>query len=439
MLNAVNELMWGPGTLALLLGTGVFLTLRMRLLPWRRLGFALRSALGREARQPGKDGVSPFSALMTALAASIGTGNIVGVATALVAGGPGALVWMELSALFGMATIFAESFLAVRYRRRDPQGQWVGGPMYVLEAVFGRRNGRLLGTVFARFTGINMSMCVLLMFLYMGAKPVECIAAMLMFNVFTYFTVYSQLHVMKIKSFTFFPGVRLAIPILITIALAALNPFIGIVFFVFTFLMEIFAKIYKEMDAKSRPTKGKIGQMVVIAAILVTIGAAIVQFIPENYYYIVGGVTILIYAFVMWRTGDRRKGTAWWDKMLYASTFLTGLSGIDGTDWLTAMRRNPESVLSKCYPIVINGAMIIGLLASYAMYQYFSLGALFATIGSAVGIRLFGLYEHKEKGSFSYLTLGIAVLAALVFMIIQPVPTGFPVVPMADQTGFFDF
>ena len=134
---------------------------------------------------------------------------------------------------------------------------------------------------------------------------------MLMFNVFTYFTVYSQLHVMKIKSFTFFPGVRLAIPILITIALAALNPFIGIVFFVFTFLMEIFAKIYKEMDAKSRPTKGKIGQMVVIAAVLVTIGTALVQFVPENYYYIIGGVTILIYAFVMWRTGDRRKGTAW--------------------------------------------------------------------------------------------------------------------------------
>ena len=151
MLNAVNELLWGPGTLALLLGTGVFLTLRMRLLPWRRLGFALRSALGREARQPGKDGVSPFSALMTALAASIGTGNIVGVATALVAGGPGALVWMELSALFGMATIFAESFLAVRYRRRDPQGQWVGGPMYVLEAAFGRRNGGTLAAVFALF------------------------------------------------------------------------------------------------------------------------------------------------------------------------------------------------------------------------------------------------------------------------------------------------
>ncbi|MGN0948765.1 MAG: hypothetical protein ACI4NR_07760 [Megasphaera sp.] len=297
----------------------------------------------------------------------------------------------------------------------------------------------LLGTVFARFTGINMSMCVLLMFLYMGAKPVECIAAMLMFNVFTYFTVYSQLHVMKIKSFTFFPGVRLAIPILITIALAAISPFIGIVFFVFTFLMEIFAKIYKEMDIKSRPTKGKIGQMVVIAGILTTIGTALVQFVPENYYYIVAGVAILVYCFVMWRSSDRRKGLALWDKLLYASTFVTGLSGIDATDWIHAQHRNPESVLSRCYPIVINSAMIIALLALYAMYQYFSLGALFATIGSAVGIRLFGLYGHSDKGSFSYLTLGIAVLAALVFMIIQPVPTGFPVVPMADDTGFFNF
>lgn len=115
----------------------------------------------------------------------------------------------------------------------------------------------LLGTVFARFTGINMSMCVLLMFLYMGAKPVECIAAMLMFNVFTYFTVYSQLHIMKIKSFTFFPGVRLAIPILITIALAALNPFIGIVFFVFTFLMESSPRFTRKWMPRRVRRRGK--------------------------------------------------------------------------------------------------------------------------------------------------------------------------------------
>lgn len=150
MLKILNDLLWGPGTLTLLLGTGLLLSIRMRFLPWRRLPFALGSALGREARQEGAGGVSPFSALMTTLAATIGTGNIVGVATALVAGGPGALVWMELSALLGMATTFAESYLAVKHRRRS-RGEWVGGPMYVMEAVFGPRFGGVLGTLYALF------------------------------------------------------------------------------------------------------------------------------------------------------------------------------------------------------------------------------------------------------------------------------------------------
>jgi len=151
MLHTLNDLLWGPGTLGLLLGTGLFLTFRMRFLPWRRLGYALRSALGRDARTAKCSGVSPFSALMTTLAATMGTGNIVGVATALVAGGPGALIWMELSALVGMATIFSESFLSVKYRRKDPNGEWMGGPMYVMESAFGKQFGSILGSLFALF------------------------------------------------------------------------------------------------------------------------------------------------------------------------------------------------------------------------------------------------------------------------------------------------
>ena len=151
MLNTINDLLWGPGTLTLLLGTGVFLTLRMHFLPWRRLGYALRCALGPESRRKGKDGVSPFSALMTTLAATIGTGNLIGVATALAAGGPGALVWMELSALTGMATTFSESLLAVKYRRKNHRGRWAGGPMYVMEAAFGQHWGTALGSLFALF------------------------------------------------------------------------------------------------------------------------------------------------------------------------------------------------------------------------------------------------------------------------------------------------
>ena len=150
MLKTVNEILWGPGTLALLLGTGVFLLFRTSFLPWKNLRFALRCALGRDAHRSGRHGVSPFSALMTSLAATLGTGNIVGVATALVAGGPGALVWMELSALLGLGTIFSESLLAVKYRRKNRAGHWVGGPMYVMEARLGPM-GRGMGRLFACF------------------------------------------------------------------------------------------------------------------------------------------------------------------------------------------------------------------------------------------------------------------------------------------------
>lgn len=150
-LRDAERMLWGPGTLALLLGTGLFLTVRTRFLPWRNLGWALRSALGREARRSGGgDGVSPFSALMTSLSATIGTGNIVGVATALVAGGPGALVWMEISALTGLAAKYAECMLAVKFRQRDGQGNWRGGPMYVMRAALGAP-GAVLGGVFALF------------------------------------------------------------------------------------------------------------------------------------------------------------------------------------------------------------------------------------------------------------------------------------------------
>nr|WP_326126380.1 amino acid carrier protein [uncultured Oscillibacter sp.] len=150
---AADDVLWGPGTLALLVGTGAFLTLRTRFLPWRNLGYAIRAALGREARVKGRDGdVTPFASLMTALAATIGTGNIVGVATALVAGGPGALVWMELAALLGLATKLSECLLAVKFRSRNRRGEMSGGPMYVMRDGLGLgRLGAAMGAAYAFF------------------------------------------------------------------------------------------------------------------------------------------------------------------------------------------------------------------------------------------------------------------------------------------------
>lgn len=155
VLSSIDDFIWGPVMLILLVGTGVFLTIRLNFLPWRNLGYALKSVLSKEARSKnrGEGDISPFSALMTALAATIGTGNIVGVATAMVLGGPGALVWMWISACFGLSSKFAECMLAIKYRVVNENGEMSGGPMYTMKHAFkNKKVGNILGFLFALFT-----------------------------------------------------------------------------------------------------------------------------------------------------------------------------------------------------------------------------------------------------------------------------------------------
>lgn len=156
ILNTVDDFVWGPVMLVLLVGTGIFLTIRTKALCWRNLSYALKSVLSKEARQKKGDGdVSPFSALTTALAATIGTGNIVGVATAMVSGGPGALIWMWISAAFGLTSKFSECMLAIKYREINEQGEMSGGPMYTMKKAFKNKTlGNVLGWLFAFFAVI---------------------------------------------------------------------------------------------------------------------------------------------------------------------------------------------------------------------------------------------------------------------------------------------
>lgn len=148
-LDAASGIIWGPIMLVLLLGVGVYLTVGLRFMPVRRLGraFALMWQ-GREGIGEGE--ITPFQALMTALSATIGTGNIAGVATAITLGGPGAVFWMWVTALFGMATKYAEALLAVRYREVDSLGKYVGGPMYYIRNGLGS-SWTWLGALFALF------------------------------------------------------------------------------------------------------------------------------------------------------------------------------------------------------------------------------------------------------------------------------------------------
>lgn len=182
-IERADEFVWGPWMLVLLLGTGVYLMLRLKFLPIHNLKYALRCALGLEKTGQGHSRgegisrgqghsrgegnstegsfggtvtpggtVSPLSSLTTELAATIGTGNIIGVATAMVLGGPGALFWMVAASVVGLATKLVESTLSVKYRAKNDKGQRVGGPMYVMERAFPQKKaGHILGVCFAFF------------------------------------------------------------------------------------------------------------------------------------------------------------------------------------------------------------------------------------------------------------------------------------------------
>ena len=154
LVNSVNGLVWGPPMLVLILGTGFFLMVMLKFMPLARIGTGFALIWRGRAKGDEEAGeISPFQALMTCLAATVGTGNIAGVATAIFLGGPGALFWMWCTALVGMATKYCEVVLAVHYREKDDRGEHVGGPMYAIKNGLHKR-WLWLGGAFAIFGGL---------------------------------------------------------------------------------------------------------------------------------------------------------------------------------------------------------------------------------------------------------------------------------------------
>jgi len=147
-LDKASDIVWGLPLLILLVGTGIYLTIRLGVLQIRTLPYALKLSFSRNQDKKSEGDISHFQALMTAMAATVGTGNIVGVATAVVLGGPGAVFWMWLAGFFGMATKYGEAILAVKYRTKDDKGEMSGGPMYYLEHGLKQK---WLGVLFAVF------------------------------------------------------------------------------------------------------------------------------------------------------------------------------------------------------------------------------------------------------------------------------------------------
>ncbi len=150
VIDAVNTFLWDFALLILLCGTGIYFTFRLRFVQVRKFGAGMKAVFGNirlRGEKAGRDGMSSFQSLTTAIAAQVGTGNIAGAATAIAAGGPGAIFWMWVSAFFGMATIFAEATLAQQFKTRV-DGEITGGPVYYIKAFFTGKFGKFLAGFF---------------------------------------------------------------------------------------------------------------------------------------------------------------------------------------------------------------------------------------------------------------------------------------------------
>ena len=145
IVNYLNGIAWGPWMLVLLVGTGIYLSVRVGFIQFGKFGYVMKNTIGKVfgKQTAGEGEVTPFQAVTTALAATVGTGNIAGVTGAIAVGGPGAVFWMWVSALFGMVTKYGEVVLAIRYRERNEKGDWVGGPMYYIKNGMGKKWGWL--------------------------------------------------------------------------------------------------------------------------------------------------------------------------------------------------------------------------------------------------------------------------------------------------------
>ncbi len=152
-ISVVDSIVWGPVMLVLLIGTGIFLTIRTGFFQFRRFGYMLKNTVfglfSKSQHQKDSSGVSPFQAVATAMAGTIGTGSIAGLATAIVSGGPGAIFWMWVTALLGMVTKFSEIVLSLKYREKYEKGEWVGGPMYYIKNGLGIKWLAALFAIFA--------------------------------------------------------------------------------------------------------------------------------------------------------------------------------------------------------------------------------------------------------------------------------------------------
>lgn len=294
------------------------------------------------------------------------------------------------------------------------------------DAVVAFLNIGLFSSLVSRFTGANTAILVFCSLLYLGCEPVETVGIMLTYLVFMRLTIYTQKKKLNFKHLQVFKGYKVFVPAFFIIVSLFIYPFAALAIFLLLFMTEILAQMWDDVPEDQRASRGQITGWVAAGSILTTLSMIAVKFIPEDFYYIIGGIAaFLICVFFYWLGQDRDRLSGVWDKIVLLSFIPLGLFGFDLADWLDDMRRHVNSTLiAYNLPFIFLPVFFIGFLMANILFGIFSLSGLVITFFGALGLRLFGYYEMSRKGKANLVSLGFTVLAILLLLITAPEPTG---------------
>lgn len=282
-----------------------------------------------------------------------------------------------------------------------------------------------IAAVISRFTGVALSFIVVPTLLYWGATPTELVSFMLTFAVYNGFTSETQDFRLNIKDLVLFKGWRVVIPLLISFALAFVMPPAAIAFFIFCFIAELAMSMYNRLPADQKPALGGVVLSVVTAAVWCLVGVFAVRFLPANFYFILVGLAILgLTGFAWYASVHRDAFCGTWNAIWNFLLLFLGLFGLDISLYSKALRRSFTSKQDVMILVIYFVAAFVGVLALFASDFLFSMEALVAAVGAAIGMRLFGMYEFSARGSFSYAAIAVTILAVVSLYLVSPVPHG---------------
>lgn len=279
--------------------------------------------------------------------------------------------------------------------------------------------------VVSRFTGVALSFIVVPTLLIWGATPAELVSFMLTFAVYNGFTSETQDFRLNIKNLVLFKGWRLAIPLVGSVVLSFIMPPAAIAFFIFCFIAELAMSMYNRLPANEKPELKGVILSVVTAAVWCLVGVFAVRLLPVDYYFILVGLGILgLTAFTWYASKHRDAFRGTWSVIWNFLVLFLGLFGLDISIYAKALRRSFPSKQDVMIPVIYFVAAFVGVLALFASDFLFSMEALVAAVGAAIGMRLFGMYEFSQRGTFSYAAIAVTILAVVSLYLVSPAPHG---------------